>query len=156
MSDRSTPPSSVRFSSHLLEPGSKAVSHSVLPLTTDEHVVALRRTVRERALEIKLSLVDQTKLVTAASELARNTIKYGGGGEVHVISLSDGVRQGVRLAFADDGPGIPDLPLALTDGYTTGGGLGLGLSGAKRLVDEFDIDTRPGEGTIVVIVKWKR
>jgi serine/threonine-protein kinase RsbT len=156
MSDRSTPPSSVRFSSPLLESGAKAVSHSVLPLTTDEHVVALRRTVRERALEIKLSLVDQTKLVTAASELARNTIKYGGGGEVHVVSLSDGVRYGVRLAFADDGPGIPDLQLALTDGYTTGGGLGLGLSGAKRLVDEFDIDTRPGEGTIVVIVKWKR
>ncbi|MET0857115.1 MAG: ATP-binding protein [Telluria sp.] len=127
-----------------------------MPLTTDEHVVALRRVVRERAIELKLSLVDQTKLVTAASELARNTIKYGGGGEVHVVCLADGVRHGVRLVFADDGPGIADLGLALTDGYTTGGGLGLGLSGAKRLVDEFDIDTKHGEGTVVVIVKWKR
>jgi serine/threonine-protein kinase RsbT len=156
MSVRSTPLTSVRFASHLLDASACAVSHHELPLTTDEHVVALRRAVRERALEIKLSLVDQTKLVTAASELARNTIKYGGGGEAHVIALADGVRQGVRLLFADDGPGIADLQLALTDGYTTGGGLGLGLSGAKRLVDEFDIDTRHGEGTIVAAVKWKR
>lgn len=156
MSDRSTPPASVRFSSPLLATSKAAVSHSVLPLVTDEHVVAMRRAVRERALDIKLSLVDQTKLVTAASELARNTIKYGGGGEVHIACLSDGVRHGVRLAFADDGPGIADLQRALTDGYTTGAGLGLGLGGAKRLVDEFDIDTRPGEGTVVVVVKWKR
>jgi serine/threonine-protein kinase RsbT len=156
MSDRSTPPTSVRFASPLLAASAAAVSHSVLPLITDENVVALRRVVRERALEIKLSLVDQTKLVTAASELARNTIKYGGGGEAHVLVLSDGVRHGVRLLFADDGPGIADLQLALTDGYTTGGGLGLGLSGAKRLVDEFDVDTRHGEGTIVMAVKWKR
>lgn len=156
MNVRATPPTSVRFASRLLAPDAHAVSHSVLPLTTDEHVVAIRRAVRERAVDIKLSLVDQTKLVTAASELARNTIKYGGGGEVHVICLSDALRQGVRLAFVDDGPGIADLALALTDGYTTGGGLGLGLSGAKRLVDEFDIDTRHGEGTTVVIVKWKR
>ena len=156
MNVRATPPTSVRFASRLLAPDAHAASHSVLPLITDEHVVAIRRAVRERAVDIKLSLVDQTKLVTAASELARNTIKYGGGGEVHVICLSDALRQGVRLAFVDDGPGIADLALALTDGYTTGGGLGLGLSGAKRLVDEFDIDTRPGEGTTVVIVKWKR
>lgn len=156
MTDRSTPTTSVRFSSRLLATNATALSHVVLPLATDENVVAVRRVVRERALEIKLSLVEQTKLVTAASELARNTIKYGGGGEVHVVCLSDGVRQGVRLAFADDGPGIVDLQLALTDGYTTGGGLGLGLSGAKRLVDDFEIETRPGEGTIVVIEKWKR
>ncbi|MET0856333.1 MAG: ATP-binding protein [Telluria sp.] len=156
MSDRTTPPTSVRFASPLLTAGAQAVSHGVLPLTTDEHVVALRRAVRERALEIKLSLVDQTKLVTAASELARNTIKYGGGGEAHVLVMTDRVRQGVRLVFADDGPGIADLALALTDGYTTGGGLGLGLSGARRLVDEFEIDTRPGQGTIVAAVKWKR
>jgi serine/threonine-protein kinase RsbT len=156
MNVRTTPPTTVRFASRLLAPDPQAVSHSVLPLISDEHVVAIRRAVRERAVDIKLSLVDQTKLVTAASELARNTIKYGGGGEVHVICLSDGIRHGVRLAFADDGPGIVDLGLALTDGYTTGGGLGLGLSGAKRLVDEVDIDTRQGEGTTVVIVKWKR
>jgi serine/threonine-protein kinase RsbT len=146
----------VRFASPLLDPAAGAASHAVLPLNTDEHVVALRRMVRELALAIKLSLVDQTKLVTAASELARNTIKYGGGGETHVIELDDGARRGVQLVFADDGPGIADLELALTDGYTTGGGLGLGLSGARRLVDQFDIDTRPGEGTVVSIVKWKR
>ena len=147
---------SVRFSSRLLEPASHTVSEAVLPLTTDEHVVALRRLVRELALAIKLSLVDQTKLVTAASELARNTIKYGGGGDALVRELDDGLRRGVQLVFADDGPGIADMDLALTDGYTTGGGLGLGLSGARRLVDEFEIDSRPGEGTAVSVVKWKR
>lgn len=147
---------SVRFASSLLDPGADMVSHTVLPLTSDEHVVALRRLVRELALSIKLSLVDQTKLVTAASELARNTIKYGGGGDAHVFELDDGLRRGVKLVFADDGPGVSDLELALTDGYTTGGGLGLGLSGARRLVDDFDIDTRPGEGFVVAVVKWKR
>ena len=152
MTERTTPASTVRFTSRLVATNAAAVSHVILPLISDEHVVAVRRLVRERALEIKLSLVDQTKLVTAASELARNTIKYGGGGEVHVVCRSDGV----RLAFADDGPGIADVAMALTDGYTTGGGLGLGLSGAKRLVDAFDIDTQPGQGTIVVIEKWKR
>jgi len=129
---------------------------TTMPLRSDEDVVALRRHVRERAVAISLSLVDQTKLVTAASELARNTIKYGGGGEVHLDALDDGLRRGVGLLFVDDGQGIPDLGLALKDGYTTGGGLGLGLSGSKRLVDEFDIDSRPGEGTAVVVIKWKR
>jgi serine/threonine-protein kinase RsbT len=156
MTQRATPPTAMRFASSLLAPGFHVQSHQVLPLSSDENVVIARRAVRERALDLKMSLVDQTKLVTAASELARNTIKYGGGGEVHVICLSDGARQGIRLAFVDDGPGIADLQLALTDGYTTGGGLGLGLSGAKRLVDEFTVDTRTGEGTTVVIVKWKR
>ncbi|ALK99738.1 anti-sigma regulatory factor [Massilia sp. WF1] len=127
-----------------------------LPLRSDEDVVGLRRHVRERAVAIALSLVDQTKLVTAASELARNTIKYGGGGEVHLDSLEDGFRRGVGLVFVDNGPGIPDLDQALRDGFTTGGGLGLGLGGSKRLVDEFDIDSRPGEGTAVSVVKWKR
>ena len=129
---------------------------ATLPLRSDEDVVALRKHVRERAVAIALSLVDQTKLVTAASELARNTIKYGGGGAACLDKLADGLRQGVGLLFIDAGPGIPDLDLALRDGYTTGGGLGLGLSGAKRLCDEFAIDTRPGEGTAVCIIKWKR
>ncbi len=127
-----------------------------LRLRSDEDVVGLRKQVRERAVAIALSLVDQTKLVTAASELARNTIKYGGGGEVHLDSLSDGIRNGVQLLFVDAGQGIADIDNALRDGFTTGGGLGLGLGGSKRLVDEFDIDSRPGEGTAVLIVKWKR
>ena len=127
-----------------------------LRLQSDEDVVGLRKQVRERAVAIALSLVDQTKLVTAASELARNTIKYGGGGEVHLDSLSDGMRQGIGLLFVDRGPGIPDIDSALRDGFTTGGGLGLGLGGSKRLADEFDIDSRPGEGTAVLVVKWKR
>jgi serine/threonine-protein kinase RsbT len=129
---------------------------ATLPLRSDEDVVALRKHVRERAVAIALSLVDQTKLVTAASELARNTIKYGGGGMVYLDALEDGFRKGIGLIFIDNGPGIPDLDLALRDGYTTGGGLGLGLGGSKRLVDEFDIDSRTGEGTAVSVVKWKR
>jgi serine/threonine-protein kinase RsbT len=136
--------------------GHQRSSRQTLPLRSDEDVVALRRHVRERAVAIGLSLVDQTKLVTAASELARNTIKYGGGGEVYLDALDDGMRKGVGLVFVDAGPGIPDLELALRDGYTTGGGLGLGLSGSKRLADEFEIATRVGEGTAVSIVKWKR
>jgi serine/threonine-protein kinase RsbT len=128
----------------------------VLPLQTDEHVVSLRKLVREKAMELKFSLVDQTKLVTAASELARNTLKYGGGGEVQAESISDGDRQGILLTFVDQGPGIANVEQALQDGYTTGGGLGLGLGGAKRLVDEFDINSEVGEGTAVTIVKWKR
>lgn len=128
----------------------------VLPLRSDEDVVGLRKQVRERAVALALSLVDQTKLVTAASELARNTIKYGGGGEVHLDALDDGLRKGIGLLFVDAGQGIPDIDSALRDGFTTGGGLGLGLGGSKRLVDEFDIDSRPKEGTAVLIVKWKR
>ena len=127
-----------------------------LRLQSDEDVVGLRKQVRERAVAIALSLVDQTKLVTAASELARNTIKYGGGGEVHLDSLADGIRKGIGLLFIDAGPGIPDIETALRDGFTTGGGLGLGLGGSKRLADEFDIESRPGEGTAVLVVKWKR
>ncbi|WP_198117344.1 anti-sigma regulatory factor [Massilia rhizosphaerae] len=128
---------------------------STLPLRSDEDVVALRKHVRERAVAIALSLVEQTKLVTAASELARNTLKYGGGGTVYLDALADGFRKGVGLIFVDNGPGIPDLDMALRDGYTTGGGLGLGLGGSKRLVDEFAIDSRAGEGTAVAVVKWK-
>ena len=128
----------------------------LVPLHTDEDVVRLRRQVREHALALKLTLIDQTKLVTATSELARNTIKYGGGGEVQIELLNDGLREGLALLFIDGGPGIPDIALALTNGYTTGRGLGLGLPGSKRLVDEFEIDTRVGEGTAVSVVKWKR
>jgi serine/threonine-protein kinase RsbT len=127
-----------------------------IDIGTDQDVVRVRQLVRTAAVEVKLSLVDQTKLVTAASELARNTLVYGGGGSVEVNRVENGRRTGLRIVFADQGPGIPDLDLALTDGYTTGGGLGLGLSGARRLVDEFDIDTRVGEGTTITVTKWCR
>jgi serine/threonine-protein kinase RsbT len=147
----------VAFDSALLERNRQLrTARATLPLRSDEDVVGLRRHVRERAVAIALSLVDQTKLVTAASELARNTIKYGGGGEVHLDSLEDGFKRGVGLIFVDNGPGIADLEQALRDGFTSGGGLGLGLGGSKRLADEFEIDSRPGEGTAVSIVKWKR
>lgn len=127
-----------------------------LRLRSDEDVVGLRRQVRERAVALGLSLVEQTKLVTAASELARNTIKYGGGGEVHLDAFDDGARLGIGLLFVDAGQGIPNIESAMRDGFTTGGGLGLGLGGSKRLADEFDIDSRPKEGTAVLIIKWKR
>ncbi|MEV6843788.1 ATP-binding protein [Actinoplanes sp. NPDC051411] len=127
-----------------------------LEVTTDQDVVRVRQLVRTEAVAVKLSLVDQTKLVTAASELARNTLVYGGGGTVEVSRVDNGRRQGIRIVFSDDGPGIADLDLAFTDGYTTGGGLGLGLSGARRLVDEFDIDTTVGQGTSITVIKWCR
>jgi serine/threonine-protein kinase RsbT len=132
-----------------------SVSTDTLPLTTSEHIVVVRQAVRKRAIEIGFSLVDQTKIVTASSELARNTIQHGGGGCVHVEVVSDGVRRGLRLAFEDQGPGIADIQLAMKDGYTTAGGLGLGLSGAKRLSNEFAISSTPGGGTRVVITRWK-
>jgi len=151
------PTDAVRFDTPLLDHYRQhRTARVTLRLRTDEDVVGLRKQVRERAVAIALSLVDQTKLVTAASELARNTIKYGGGGEVHFDSLNDGLRNGISLLFIDDGQGIPDIDNALRDGFTTGGGLGLGLGGSKRLVDEFDIDSRPKEGTAVLIIKWKR
>jgi serine/threonine-protein kinase RsbT len=131
-------------------------SRVTLPLRSDEDVVAVRKQVRERAVAIALSLVEQTKLVTAASELARNTIKYGGGGEVVLDDLDDGLRRGIGLIFIDHGPGIADIEQALRDGFTTGGGLGLGLGGSRRLVEEFDIASRTGQGTAVAVVKWKR
>jgi serine/threonine-protein kinase RsbT len=128
----------------------------ILPISTDPDVVRVRQVVRTAAIDAQLSLVDQTKLITAASELARNTLTHGRGGRAELQLLRKGRRTGVRIVFSDEGPGIADLHLALTDGYTTGGGLGLGLSGARRLVDEFDIDTAPGRGTRVVVVKWSR
>ena len=125
------------------------------PIHSDEDVVRVRRAVRDWAVAIGFSLVDQTKLVTAASELARNALIYGGGGTLHLEALSDGTRRGLRLVFSDDGPGIADVDLALRDGYTTGGGLGLGLGGARRLVNEFEIDSQPGKGTRIAVVRWK-
>jgi len=128
---------------------------NVLPLHTDEDVVRLRKQVREDLVALGFSLIEQTKMITAASELARNTLRYGGGGEAHIDQLTDDGRRGLSLSFIDQGPGIEDIALALTDGYTSGGGLGLGLSGAKRLADDFVIDTVPGRGTTVKIAKWK-
>ena len=126
-----------------------------LPLRGSEDIVRMRQTVREHAVQQGLSLVDQTKLVTAASELGRNVIDYGGGGKVTITALVNGARRGVRLEFVDEGPGIEDVQLALRDGYTTGGGLGLGLGGAKRLCNEFSIESRPGAGTRVTVARWK-
>ena len=120
-----------------------------------EDVVAVRQAVRQRAVELGFNIVDQTKIVTAASELARNTLQYGGGGTVRIESLQEGTRRGLRLVFEDHGPGIPNVELAMKDGYTTAGGLGLGLSGARRLSNEFAIDSRVGEGTRVTIVRWR-
>jgi serine/threonine-protein kinase RsbT len=126
----------------------------VLQIRSDEDVVRLRQAVREQMIAIGFSLIDQTKMITAASELARNTLRYGGGGEAHLIKLQR-QRRGLHVVFIDHGPGIDDVEQALKDGYTTGGGMGLGLSGAKRLSDEFDIASTPGQGTTVKITKWK-
>jgi serine/threonine-protein kinase RsbT len=128
----------------------------VIEVRSDQDVVRVRQRVRTSAVGAKLSLVDQTKLVTAASELARNALVYGGGGTVEVSQVDNGIRHGIRIVFADHGPGIADLEQAFTDGYTTGSGLGLGLSGARRLVDEFKIDTAPGQGTSITVTKWCR
>lgn len=125
------------------------------PIRNGDDVVRVRRIVRERAVEIGLSLVDQTKIVTAASEIARNTLDYGGGGFVRVEVEQLDLRRAVRLTFEDQGPGIPDIERALTDHYTSGGGLGLGLGGAKRLCNEFAISSVVGEGTRVVLARWK-
>jgi serine/threonine-protein kinase RsbT len=130
------------------------LSSETVPLATETDVVAVRRRVREVAGKLGFSLVDQTKFVTAASELARNTLLHGGGGAME-LSMLNGPRLGIRLTFEDKGPGIPDIQLALRDGFTTGSGLGLGLGGAKRLVNEFEVISRVGEGTKVTIVRWK-
>ena len=126
-----------------------------LPIRSSEDIVRMRQHVRERAVAQGFSLVDQTKIVTAASELARNTLDYGGGGDVEIQILMNGARAGLRLTFVDQGPGIPDIETALRDGFTSGRGLGLGLGGAKRLSSEFSIESKPGAGTRVTITRWK-
>jgi len=129
--------------------------HDTLAILSSDDVVLVRQAVRKWSIDLGFSLVEQTKMITAASELARNTLDYGRGGIVRLEAIDDGARKGLRLAFEDKGPGIPDVDRALTDGYTSGKGMGMGLGGAKRLVNEFEIDTRVGEGTRVTITRWK-
>lgn len=129
--------------------------HEMRPVRSAEDVVGVRQVVREWALAVGFSLVDQTKIVTAASELARNVLVHGGGGSLRLEALNDDARRGLRLVFEDQGPGIADVERALKDGFSTGGGLGLGLGGAKRLSNEFEIESRPGTGTRVAITRWK-
>jgi serine/threonine-protein kinase RsbT len=131
------------------------VNAETISVADSGDIVAVRQAVRRQAVTINLSLVDQTKIVTAASELARNMVLYGGGGEVTLELLEDGVRRGLRVQFTDSGPGIPDIDLAMRDGFTTGRGMGLGLGGAKRLVNEFKIESAPGKGTSVTITRWR-
>jgi serine/threonine-protein kinase RsbT len=132
-----------------------AVREETVDVQSDEDVVRIRQMTRRWALDLGFSLVDQTKIVTAASELARNTLIYGGGGTTRFEALQEGPRRGLRLVFEDKGPGIPDVAQALRDGFTTGSGLGLGLGGARRLASEFDIVSVPGQGTTVRITRWK-
>ena len=129
--------------------------NSVLELQVEQDVVRARQAVRKLTQDLRFSLVDQTKIVTAASELARNTVIHGGGGRMEIELVSDKSRVGVRLSFVDQGPGIADIQLAMTDGWTSGNGLGLGLSGAKRLSNDFELDSQPGRGTRVTITRWK-
>jgi serine/threonine-protein kinase RsbT len=126
-----------------------------LPLRASVDVVRVRQVVRGWAVDLGFTLIDQTKVVTAASELARNTVDYGGGGTARLEAVVDGARRGLRVVFEDKGPGIPDVKKALEDGFTTGGGLGLGLGGARRLSNDFSIESRVGEGTQVVMTRWK-
>ena len=126
-----------------------------LPIANGNDIVRVRQRVRDWAVELRFSLVDQTKIVTAASELARNTLEYGKGGRCRIEAINDEGRRGLRLIFEDQGPGIADVELALTDGYTTGSGLGLGLSGARRLMNEFHIDSTLGQGTTVTVIRWR-
>ena len=126
----------------------------VIPIVAEADVVHVRQRVRARATELRFSLIDQTKMVTAASELARNALTYGGGGSAQIEVLSAGKKQGLRVVFTDQGPGIPNIAEAMRDGFTTGNGLGLGLGGAKRLVNEFEIESAVGRGTRIAITRW--
>jgi serine/threonine-protein kinase RsbT len=130
-------------------------SSETMPVVRSDDVVRVRQAVRTKAVAAGFSLVDQTKIITAASEIARNTVDYGGGGTLQIETLREGTRRGVRLTFTDQGPGIEDLDRAMTDGYTTGNGLGLGMSGAKRLCNEFGVESTPGHGTIVTLARWR-
>lgn len=127
----------------------------IVPIANSSDVVLVRQRVRAWATELKFSLVDQTKIVTAASELGRNTLEHGGGGSLELALVVNGTRRGIRLCFSDQGPGIPDIAQALKDGFTTGAGMGLGLGGSKRLMNEFEIETKPGGGTLVTAIRWK-
>lgn len=129
--------------------------HEVVPIQSSSDIVLVRQKVRGWTSELKFSLVDQTKMITAASELARNTLEHGGGGKVILEVVNNGARDGLRLTFEDQGPGIPDIELAMKDGFTTQGGMGLGLSGSRRLVNEFEIASKAGEGTKVVVARWR-
>jgi serine/threonine-protein kinase RsbT len=133
----------------------RVVSAESMEIRASDDIVLVRQAVRKKSIALGFGLVDQTKVVTASSELARNTLDYGGGGTVLLELVENGTRSGLKLTFEDQGPGIPDIALALTDGYTTGNGMGLGLSGAKRLSNEFEIWSKPGEGTRVSILRWK-
>ncbi|MET0124662.1 anti-sigma regulatory factor [Pseudomonas caspiana] len=129
-------------------------SSGTQPVLIEQDVVLARQTARKLAQECGMRLIDLTKMVTAVSELARNTMVYGGGGDMDWQILEEGMRTGLRITFRDEGPGIPDLKLAMTDGWTSGNGMGLGLTGAKRLVEEFELDTAPGAGTRITITRW--
>jgi len=131
------------------------VARNTVPIHAGEDVVRVRQETRRCAIEAGFGLVDQTKIVTAASELARNTLDHGGGGQAIIDIVQNGAKRGVRIVFEDNGPGIPDIALALKDGYTTGKGMGLGLGGARRLCSEFAIESLPGKGTSVIITRWK-
>jgi serine/threonine-protein kinase RsbT len=132
-----------------------ALKTETFPVQSDSDIVLVRQRVRAWAVDMQFSLVDQTKLVTAASELARNTVEHGRGGELHMDVVMYGVKKGLRLTFVDRGPGIPDVQMALKDGFSTGGGMGLGLSGSRRLVHDFEIQSKPGDGTRVTVTRWK-
>lgn len=136
-------------------PGAGSTGAMVVPVRTSEDMVRMRQAVREQAIAQGFSLVEQTKLVTAASEIGRNTMIYGGGGECIIRVLATGGRKGVQLTFSDSGPGIPDIEQAMKDGFTTGGGLGLGMGGAKRLSNEFRVESRVGEGTRITLTRWR-
>ena len=133
----------------------KSTKQETVPIATSSDVVLARQKVRQWAIEMKFTLVDQTKLVTAASELARNALDHGKGGQMRIEQVENSTRNGLKLVFEDKGPGIPDIGAALRDGFTTGGGMGLGLGGSKRLVNDFHIESEPGKGTRVTVVRWK-